>query len=52
MPRLKKAVFPVAGFGTWGLVASIVANAYIGTGLAAAGMLFYRARLLVAQNKD
>jgi hypothetical protein len=41
-----------AGLGVWGLAASIVANAYVGTGLAAASMLFYRDRLLLPQNED
>ena len=34
-----------------GLALSIVANAYVGTGLAAATMIFYRDRFLVAQKR-
>jgi len=34
-----------------GLALSIVANAYVGTGLAAAAMIFYRDRFLVAQQR-
>ena len=44
--------FGFGAWGPWGLIASIVANAYIGTGLAAAGMLFYRDRARSAQNED
>jgi hypothetical protein len=49
---LATPVASLGAWGSWGLIAGIVANAYVGSGLAAASMLFYRDRVLLAQNKD
>jgi hypothetical protein len=32
-------------FSSWGVMAGVVGNAYVASGLAAASMLFYRSRL-------